>query len=240
MAISNVRNKRNRLLRTLGEIGLHSLFPNDFEYYACSLELRDSFGFPVDMLVFPVMPDSIRESETAVVNIKKSAFGVVSLFNPSFIPFDISISGQFGKKLRVLLGGGFLSLGVPLTKGEYNPPIFNTRIKTGYGVIKVLERIYRTSQGLDSAGLPFKLFFFNLALNSSYLVELKHFEKSMTIQTNRVWQYSLQMKAIAPAFSVRSNLKTSIIAIMALKKLNEGLSTLIGSISTLSKSRKVI
>ncbi len=243
MALGDVIAKRDGFLNQLGEAGLNSLFPNDFEYYACSLELKDSTGRTKDMLVFPVMPDSITENEVSIVNIKKTSFGVVSLFNPSFIPFDISLSGNFGRKLRVLIGNGEInavgvSFSQPSLKGEYNPPIFNTQIKTGYGIIKILERIYRNSQSLDDAGLPHKLFFFNLALNSQNLVEFKNLSKSMNRQNNRIWNYTINLKAIAPAFKVRENIGSSIIKVAAFSVINAGLNDLMDSLTALRQQRK--
>ena len=245
MAITEqVRQKYLGLLSSVGRAGVNTLFPNDFEYYACSLELVNSKGKIVDMLVFPVMPDSIVENKVSISNVKKTAYGVVSFFNPSFVPFDINISGSFGRKLRVLLGSGVAAFGGvnfkpsgALSVAEYSPPIFNTRIKTGYGVIKILENIYKRSFQLDDSGLPHKLFFNNLALNSNYLIEFKNLSLSQNRATNMIWNYQASFRTLAPAYQIRKNTKMSTVALVGFSALNKELTKTVDAYKPLREER---
>lgn len=244
MAISQARSRYMNLLASVGRAGVNSLFPNDFEYYACSLELVDSKGKIVDMLIFPVMPDNIIENKISISNVKKSSFGVVSFFNSSFVPFSINISGSFGRKLRMLLGEGesifsgikFAPSG-SISFAEYSPPIFNTRIKTGYGVIKIMEKIYKRSFQLDESGLPHKLFFNNLALNSNYLVEFKQLNLSQNRQTNMIWNYSAVFTALAPAYKIRKRTKLSTIKLLAFDNLNKSMNDNVNAYGAIRKNR---
>ena len=88
----------------VGRAGLHVLGPDNFEYYMCSLSLRNRNMEEVAYMSFPVMPNNIMESQQAVASVTKTNKGIVTQFNSSFNPKDISIQGTFGRKLRLILG----------------------------------------------------------------------------------------------------------------------------------------
>lgn len=231
MSLDNAKARYRELLASIGRAGLHSQYPNDFEYYACSLELTDSDNNIIEVLVFPVMPESISESNNAISAVKKTATGVVSLYNDTFNPFDISISGTFGRKLRILSNTGFqlynaIRFSTLKPSTEYDAPVFNVNIKTGYGVIKILERIYKLSHSVDRKGLPVRLYFYNLALNSQYLIDFKQLNFNQSRQNNMIWYYSANFKAIAPAYSIRPNTDVSIINLLASDNINKGITAL--------------
>ena len=204
-----------------GRRELAANYPNEFEYYMCALELIDSTGSVIDLLVFPVMPKSMSIREPKITNIKKTTTGIVTLSTPNFIPLDLSINGNFGRKLRFLLGtqsvdaAGFAfstlknialtgrSIGSPYKKKEGT--VFDQNIKSGYAVCKILEKIIQASTSLDSQGQPHKLLFYNLAFNANYLVEPLSVDFSMSEGENMIWNYSLSMKAIAPADQLNLN-----------------------------------
>ena len=99
--LSSVTENAIRIADTLGRAGLHALLPENFEYYMCSLELLDDNGNTKGFLMFPVMPSNVVETKTAIASVTKTNAGVVTLFNPTFVPRDISIQGTFGRKLRL-------------------------------------------------------------------------------------------------------------------------------------------
>lgn len=227
MARSDVVKRYKNLLFSIGRAGIHSAFPNDFEFYACAFELTDSKNQLIDSLVFPVMPESISSNLTPINNQKKTASGVVSIFDDSFVPFDINLSGNFGRKIRLLTSTGEVIFSAlrNFTKkraGEYRPKAFNISLKTGYGVTKALEKIIKDSSAIDDSGNPVRLYFYNLAFNQQYLVECKNIRFEQNMQNNMIWNYNLTLKAIAPAYSIRSNSKTSLLNILASSIINAG------------------
>ena len=211
--LSDIRAKYQQMVESLGKSTLTALFPNDFEYYLIALELTNSDDETIDYFVFPVFPSQIRESDTPITKIKKTLDGVVSLSVDSFIPRDITISGNFGKKLRFLLGKGsnlfsFSALNFSSQNGINdvinsglniikNLP-FDATVKTGYGCVKLLQSIIRRSNSVDTKGQPFKLYLYNMALGENYLVKAISLETSQSYEENMIWKYSLNLKAIAP------------------------------------------
>lgn len=195
----------------LGMAALHALAPDNFEYYLCSFELLDDNGNTKGFLMFPVMPSNIVETKTPVASVTKTNSGVVTLFNPTFTPRDISIQGSFGRKLRLLTG----SIDVDdnqsrwFTKavsGDLQFGMFdnNFLIKTGYGLIKMLEKMTDKLYETDENGKPYVMIFNNYALNTKYVVEVLQRSFSQDEQNNTIWYYNLEMKGIAPAIAAKS------------------------------------
>lgn len=215
MSVEQARSQVASLLASQSRANLHYNFPSEFEYYLCALELTDSNNKQIDMLIFPVMPNSISHVNTNITSVTKTASGVVSLSNNTFVPININIQGNFGRKFRFLTGRtdhnglvtndfvvGFQAIRASFKKNKDRVQEFNKNIKTGYGVIKILESIFERSVSLDGQGNPYKLFFYNLALNSNYLVEGMNLTLSQSVEMNMIWNYSLSMTAIAPASEV--------------------------------------
>lgn len=236
MSTQKINEELIDLAATIGSAALHSQFPNDFEYYALGLDLTDSENQILDSLVFPVMPSQIQEPRPAINTTKKTAAGVVSMYNTTFAPFDISIRGSFGRKLRILTNTNALSGSIISSEG-YDAPVFNASIKTGYGTLKLLERICMASQTTDEKGKPVRLFYYNLALNSQYLVEFRNLVFSQDQGSNMIWNYSANFKAIAPAYLIRSNNESSIISLLASDVINKGVSNLLGNYKSIKESR---
>jgi hypothetical protein len=194
---------------------VNSAFPDDFEYYLCSLELVNGItGETEELLVFPVMPDSINISNSHISSITKTLAGTVVLENSTFVPLDIQIAGTFGRKFRMLVGRdkitgtSFLNATFPgvtvLSKalagktGE-----FDKNVKTGYGVTKILEKIYNKSTDILEDGTFYKMFFYNFAFNHHFLVQGMNLTVNQNRESNNMmWNYQLQMKAVAPADQV--------------------------------------
>lgn len=230
--MSTLDTARSRLIGLIADLGrgtLHTLYPNDFEYYFMTMELINSKGLREDMLVFPVMPQEIRYSTNTLSSTRKTSAGVVSLFNPTFVPFQITIQGTFGKKLRLLLGDSeILSVGFNIRtnlgkqSGSAPDSTWNTKIKTGYGVIKLLEKLIQKSQTLDDDGKPYKLIFFDSSFNSDYVVEIITYSNAQSeTGNNGYWDYSIQMVALAPALAIRRRSASSIQKLIALDQVNK-------------------
>jgi len=215
MSTAAEQARYEELLRSIGRSAVHATFPNDFEYYALTLELTDSTDELINSMTFPVMPSAISENKPDISNQKKTSGGVVSLYDTGFVPFDITLSGNFGRKLRLNASSGLFSsiksIGKSISSigsGDFEPPAFNIRVKTGYGSIKLLEKIKKESYSIDKDGAPVRLYMYNLALNSQHLVEFKNLRIAQDEQNNMIWNYVATFKAIAPAFSVKKRLTT--------------------------------
>ena len=203
---------------------LNSRYPDEVELYACALELINMDGDMLNFFSFPVMPSNIQENRGTTSNVKKTLGGIVVTNNSTFLPFDITISGNFGRKFRRVnykdnvdyprdkLDGGVASktkelvdengIKETITTSNIKEVVLNKspfdNYKTGYGSIKVLEKIYKRSQTKDGFNRPLMLLFYNLSLNSNYLVEPINLSISQNRDQNMIWQYTLQLKAIAP------------------------------------------
>lgn len=219
-------NQAISLAQQLGMQTLSSVYPYDFEWYMCALELTDSKDQTIDYLAFPIQPDSIQKSEPTRNNIKKSMAGVTVLSNDAYIPQDITIRGSFGRQFKLLLNvkeikgknsqystvNGVYSLYQKAGASAINYPSFNVAAKNGYGIIKILQAIVNKSVGLDDEGKPFKLYFYNMALGESYLVAIppSGAQFSQDVSKNMVWSYSITMKTLSPLDAVREEQEGSL------------------------------
>lgn len=191
----------------------HSLYPNEIEFYACALELVDGEDQTTDFFVLPVMPSSYTHTEISQASIDKTMAGVVVVNNPTFIPFDIVMSGTFGrrfKRIETRLPENSVP-GRVSEKAIVVDRVFDYEYKTGYGCYKILEDLFRRAQKTDSFYNPNKLFFYNLSLNHQYLVEPISLSPSQSqSDSSGTWNYSLTIKTIAPASAVNKNYKSSL------------------------------
>lgn len=225
---SGAQTKLKQMLSTVGRTALSTLFPRDFEVYLCMLELSTTDGQVIDSITFPVNPESIRKTENKRTTVRNSAGGIVVLTSPIFVPQDISIKGDFGRGFKILLNSdsndGSTGLAFSIKAGKYTllevgkkkqpslkSPEFDVGIKTGFGCIKILQSIVSKSNGVDNEGKPFRLFFYNLALGESYLVVIPPtgLEISQNMSKNMIWEYNLNMTAIAPLEAVKNATKGS-------------------------------
>ncbi len=238
------------LLNTIGSAGLHAMYPNDFEYYMVALELVKYNGVTIDMLIFPVLPKQIKRSEHTATSIKKTMGGVSVIKTSSFIPIDFSISGNFGRKFKVLVQSDTIidfqalrySLKTGVTQRDYidkdiisgskfNKPAFNYAIKTGYGVTKILESIVNKSRGsIDNK--PNRLIFYNLAFGESYLVEVIDFDVFQSMENNMIWNYSINMKAIAPLEMVEWSRERSVKSVLTSSVLQKSINSVANNAKT--------
>lgn len=198
----NVQN----VAANIGRAALHSLAPDDFEYYLCSLELLDSTGNTKGFMFFTVMPNNITESKIQIASITKTNKGISTLFNSTFVPRDISIQGTFGRKIRLLVGikePQNVSK-IPFFSGNLGLNVEgNSVIKTGYGLVKMMKSIIDESFKVDKNGNACILIFNNYAFNTHYVVEVMQSSFSQNVENNMLWYYNLEMKAVAPASAVK-------------------------------------
>ena len=181
-----------------GRAAIHAMAPDEYEYYLCSLELLNSEGMRKGFISFVVMPDQIVETHTPIQTMTKTHSGIVTTFNPSFSPIDIQISGTFGKKFRLVTGLSDPTKkenGLNLTFGKVASATVG--VKSGYGLIKILEHILKTSEKLDVNDKPYFVVFNNYAFNTHYIVNIMNYTFQQSYDQNMIWHYSISMKAVA-------------------------------------------
>lgn len=212
MSIENIAKKVGQITKFSGKEYLNNLYPEEFENYIIALELLDEKNNTLQYFIFPINPSSLDESKNRTVNIKQTLGGLAVLNSPAFVPVPVILSGNFGRKLKVVLGEktedlvssfkaedkfSWQSVG----KGVRN--IFDKRVKSGYGCVKILEEICMSSFSMRD-GQRRKLILHNLALGNSYVVKPISFKAAQTQETNMVWNYSLQLMGIAPLSAIKT------------------------------------
>lgn len=220
--IQEAKNNFRSTINQVGKAATNALFPKDFEYYLISLELVNSDGDTVDFFSFPIMPESITETKQEIKNVKKTAGGITTLDTSTFVPRNITLNGTFGRQFKVTLGSQFYNdvvfagINFSTKTGAFskedvtNPNItvptnnFSTLIKTGYGCIKVLEAIVDKASALDNKNRPFFLYLYNQALGSNYLVEPISFNQTQSYDSNTLWYYNLNLKAVGRVEDIRT------------------------------------
>jgi hypothetical protein len=232
MSLESAIAGRSALLSTIGKAALNAKYPKEFELYVIALELTDENFNTLRYFVFPVNPSSIEENKPKLTNVKKTLAGVTVLSTTTFIPTDITLSGNFGRKFKVLLGSTYEDFiasfkiftqknpnGIITSDSLQNGvvQIFDERVKTGYGCTKILEEIVTLADTVDEFGGIRKLIFHNPALGNSYLVKPINLRLNQNEQTNMIWNYSLQLKSIAPLESLRTKEELESISIQLAK-----------------------
>lgn len=177
-----------------GKVLAHNLFPEDFEYYLIGLELVQQSGIVTDRLIFPVTPDSITINDSKVTTVKKTAAGVASYTNNSYVPLKINLSGTFGRRMRLLLGN-------KKTEADFkrSGKDFLAGVKTGYGVTRELQRIYDKATTLDATNRPYRTHLYLYPYSTSYLVEFGELQLTQAMENNMFWKYNLNFTTLAPA-----------------------------------------
>ena len=204
MALENVRSKAQEIAINAGRVTLHSLAPDDFEYYAMTFQLENSYGEIIQIFNFPVLPNSISINRRPLATIKKTARGYVDQFSTSFPGDVISINGTFGRKFRLLLTNeiqkpNYKNPEIPESEKVFLKDVFDAKVKTGYGALKLMEKMIKMSTQLDEEGNPHRLLFFNYTFNEQFFVEPISWSKQQSLENNIMWNYSLEMKAIGNA-----------------------------------------
>lgn len=221
-----------------GKALANSIFPNEFEYYAVTLELVDSEDQTVDFLTFPVTPNAIDYSYNSIVNVKKNMGGVTAIDSSTFVPSKYNMSGSFGRNLKILVGRDVThqdstqqgNFGID-TALQITSSILNSKIKSGYGTIKVLEAIVKKSSQLDAYNRPHRLYLYNPALGHSFLVKVMSWRANQDYNSsNMVWQYDLQMITILPLESVSQENENSLASLTVMPFLQRGANHLFNTV----------
>lgn len=246
------QNRLKEMVSTLGRAAVSSQFPNDFEVYLCSLELATAAGQTIDFLTFPIMPSSIQINLNKRTTLKNTAGGIVALTSPIFTPSDITLSGNFGKYFKILIGDsdkGSAGVAFSTSNGIYDitqlgqkktaltlkTPAFDVGVKTGYGAIRILQAMISKSNGVDADGKPFQLFFYNMAFGESYLVTIPPQAASFrqNEQKNMIWEYTINMNVVAPLEAVKSaSGKTSMIKSLLFSTIQKSVNDLASYVSS--------
>lgn len=230
MNANEVKNVAIEMVKNIGTSVLNTLYPNDFEYYMLSLELTYFNNFDQEKTIryfsFPVMPNSITQSEPQLNNIKRNYGGLTVLNSPTFVPKEITIQGNFGKQMRVMLGDLIYTFTSYLFEGSTIAEQMNNKkmlfnkgfskdnrkssvekeflggfVKSGYGSTKILQAMCEQSHMIDF-GKPRRLYLYNPAIGEGYLVKVVDFTVNQSMQNNMIWNYTLKLKAIAPLESM--------------------------------------
>lgn len=224
-------DQAQRLIANAGRAVLSARYPNDFEYYAITLELVNSKGKTIEFLTFPVNPKSIDYNSQTITNIKQTLGGVTILDSEVFVPRKYVLTGTFGRKFRLLLSDMSRT---ESAKGYFSDDksvktsVLNAKFKTGYGATKILEAIKEKSTKLDEYNQPHLLFLYNPSLNHNYLVRINQFQlRQDESQSNMLWNYTLSMTAIAPLDRIIiDDNKRSLKSAVAMRILNQSINQL--------------
>lgn len=215
MSLDSVKRSFVDKLGSLGKVGLNGLYPKDFELYVFALELVNSKGDTEEYFLFPINPSNFEESAPANTSVVKTMGGIVTIDSNTFDPVDIMMSGNFGQKFKALIGGELIDFGAlsysskagvfspSKANGTFKETIFNSKIKTGYGCIKLLQTIVEKSRGLDQFNKPYSLYLYNLALGNNYLAKVLNLTFKQDMSSNKIWNYTLQIKGIGTMESIQ-------------------------------------
>lgn len=219
---NTVVNEAMSLAKSIGLQAIATAMPREFEWYMIALELATADNKTIDYLTFPIMPNSLSKVEQNRTSIKKSMSGVTVLQNSALPLGEIILRGNFGRGFKNLVGinndvsAGALAYSMKagkydlysLKEGSNNKipkaKTFNVAIKTGYGVIKMLQAILSKSVGYDNQGRPFRLFFYNMAFGENYQVVVppNGTRFYQDISNNMIWNYDLRLTVVAPLDAV--------------------------------------
>ncbi len=211
MSIESTLSRFRNSQVSLGKRALNALYPNDVELYVFALEVVNSDKETEDYFVFPINPSSISEQDTPIQSIKKTAGGITVLNTTTFSPSTINVQGNFGRNFKFLLGSEVISFtGLNFSNKPTINKEFDSKIKTGYGCIKILEGIIKKSNTLDSKGKPYALYFYNLALGNSYLIKATGLNKYQNQESNLIWNYNFSITSLLPIEDITDKTQQSL------------------------------
>lgn len=192
MSVESVRRKVTELAVTEGRVALHAKNPNDFEYYALSLELVDSQFNSLKIMHFPVMPSAISIVRTSPLNIKKTGHAYFTQYTDAFQAYNLSIQGTFGRKFRLL---------IHKEESDKRLKDYDLNVKTGYGATKLLEDMILQSQEVAESNTRSSvnhkfLILYNLTFNQQFIIEVMDFQFNQSLENNAMWNYSLNIRAL--------------------------------------------
>jgi hypothetical protein len=216
MTLKGAYEESKALLSNLGKAAMAAQYPDEYEYYSITLELVDSKGDTQAMFTFPVMPNSMQYPRTFLNTVGVTANGIHSVSRLGFNPFDITFSGDFGRSFKLVLQGHefhakafYYDVKTFATNGkttaEIKKNIFDPAIKTGYGCVKLLQRMVEKAQEFDAHGGLHSLYLYNPSIGENHLVKVQSFNLTQAVDRNMIWQYSLTLKAMIPLENITVN-----------------------------------
>lgn len=130
-------------------------------------------------------------------------------------------------------------VGLNFSKLSAKTPTFDATVKTGYGAIKILQRICNESSKLDWRGNPRRLYFYNLALSEQYLCIVPNggLTLSQTYESNMIWNYSLNLSILANLEDLKSEaeIKQSASVLLQSSAIQKGVTGLVKDLSTFTR-----
>lgn len=186
--MSFISEKVKQTIIESGRAALHATKPDEFEYYACTFELMDSHLDTEEVFHFPIMPTAMSINSQFPVNIKKSGRGYLVQTSDTFVGKSISLNGSFGRKFQTLFHTSTNSSGI-LSK--------NLKLRTGYGATKLMESMIDKIRVPDPYGNPRLFVVHNFAFGLSVVAEVLSASVSQSMENNMMWNYSIEMKAVA-------------------------------------------
>lgn len=239
-------------LAASGRAALSAIFPRDIEYYMVALELTTFEGDTIDYFSFPVMPSALSKVENERTSIYHTLNGTTIINSDSFVPKDLTISGDFGRAFKLVIGNvgedivRFRGVRFSNNNGVYysdevnapqvnRVPDLNFGIKSGYGCIKILQSIIDRAKGHDN-GNPFRLYFYNPALGESYLVVPTKTPLTVTQNEakNMIWSYTLNLAIVAPLDRIEfgaGEKRKSLTAALATARVQESVNAVASSVT---------
>jgi hypothetical protein len=100
-------------------------------------------------------------------------------------------------------------------------------VKSGYGLIKVLENILKEANKTDVLGKPTMLIFNNYAFNTHYVVEVTSYSFQQSYDQNMMWNYQINMRAVANKPTKFSTSMGNFLKQVASNSISNGLNTMI-------------
>lgn len=212
-----------------GRATLHAIKPDEFEYYAFTFELLNSDSSVDRIFHFPVNPNSISINNQSLVSIRKTSQGFISQFNTSFVGKTISINGTFGRRFRLLL----------VRDGDDS--LNDLKLRTGYGATKIMEEVMNRLYELDKFERPRFLIFHNYAFNQSLVVEILSYQMNQSNENNMMWNWSIEMKAIADSKNIyfSGDRKSDLRKLLADNVASKVVNNILGNISVSSITDKI-
>lgn len=239
MGLEQTKTRAASLMRTVGKSAMAALYPDDFECYITALELVDSSEKTTDYFLFPLNPTSISESENQILNIRKTAGGINTISTETFMPSIINMSGNFGRKFKILVGNNLVDFkAFNFSEKTFNQSakIFDDTVKTGYGCIKILQKIIQKSRQLDQNGQPYFLYLYNLNFGKIFLVKcIGQPTFSTSVDKNMIWDYNIQFQTLAELSNIKSKSeKNSNLKLLGISTIQKGLNAVLGNVLTTS------
>ncbi len=181
------------LLSLGAESARAALDPDNYELFEITLQLSYDDSSAIEILTFPVMPESLAMAQRYLMTVTPTLGGnFVDDFGRA--PSPINISGTFGRKSRPVMGNHVINKPSDILRS-----LGSGGMATGYGMMKKLSDFVENShKPNNNSKLPI-ITLYNWAFDSHWEVVINGLDITMSTQVNNLWFYNLQMTALRPA-----------------------------------------